>query len=81
MADDDHLDAGERADGNRVEMVLNRDQRRLVAAMAHHVGEKVGRVGAGDDGVGLVDDKGSVQFADKVLKGHGGLEGCEVRRW
>ena len=37
VADDDDVDAHECAYGNRVEMVLYRDQDRLVARMPHHV--------------------------------------------
>ena len=41
MAEDDALDSGERADGDRVEMVLYRDEDGFVAAVPHDVREEI----------------------------------------
>src|SRR5574344_238135 len=70
MADDEDLDAGQRAHCDRVQVVLNGDQDRLVPAVPHDVREKVARVGRGDLGVRLVDDDGTADLLNDFCNFH-----------
>ena len=54
-----------------VEMVLDGYERRSVAAVPHHVGQKIGRVGGADFRAGVVDDYGGEGLLGERFKRHG----------